>query len=85
MKAYLQYVREASKKSFDAGLTSLDAAKRIEFGPYGEWRAPARVYMNVGRAYLEFRNDPPDALWDHATVFDAVYTVAKAKGIEVEY
>jgi cyclase len=42
MKAYLQYVREASKKSFDAGLPSLDAAKRIEFGPYGEWRAPAR-------------------------------------------
>jgi hypothetical protein len=41
--------------------------------------------MNVERAYREFRNDPPDAPWDHATVFDAVYKVAKAKGIEVEY
>ena len=61
MKAYLQYVREESKKSFDAGLPSLDAAKRIEFGPYGEWRAPARLFMNVERAYREFRNDPPDA------------------------
>jgi glyoxylase-like metal-dependent hydrolase (beta-lactamase superfamily II) len=85
MKAYLQYVREASKKSFDAGLPSLEAAKRIEFGPYSEWRAPARLYMNVERAYRAFRNDPPDAPWDHATVFDAVYKVAKAKGIEVEF
>jgi len=39
MKAYLQYLRDESKKYFDAGLSSLDAAKRIEFGPYGEWRA----------------------------------------------
>ena len=85
MKAYLQYVRDESRKCFDAELTSLDAAKRIEFGPYGEWRAPARLYMNVERAYREFRNEPPDAPWDSAKVFDAVYEVAKAKGIEVEY
>ena len=85
MKAYLQYVRDESRKCFDDGLSALEAAKRIEFGSYGEWRAPARLYMNVERAYREFRNDPPDALWDHAAVFDAVYQVAKAKGIEVEY
>jgi glyoxylase-like metal-dependent hydrolase (beta-lactamase superfamily II) len=85
MKAYLQYIRDESKKYFDAGLSSLDAAKRIEFGPYGEWRAPARLYMNVERAYREFRNDPPDAPWDSPATFDAVYQVAKAKGIEVEF
>ena len=85
MKAYLQYVRDESRKCFEEGLTSLDAAKRIEFGPYGEWRAPARLYMNVERAYREFRNEPPDAPWDAARTFDAVYKVAKAKGIEVEY
>ena len=67
MKAYLQYVRDESKKCFDAGLTSLEAAKRIEFGPYGEWRAPARLYMNVERAYREFRNEPPDAPWDYGS------------------
>jgi len=38
MKAYLQYVRDESKICFDAGLTSLEAAKKIEFGPYGEAR-----------------------------------------------
>jgi glyoxylase-like metal-dependent hydrolase (beta-lactamase superfamily II) len=85
MKAYLQYVRDESKRCFDAGLTSLEAAKRIEFGPYAEWRAPARLYMNVERAYREFRNEPPDASWDSPATFDAIYRVAKAKGIEVEF
>jgi len=85
MKAYLEYVRDESKKCFDNGLSSLDAAKKIEFGPYGEWRAPARLYMNVERAYREFRNEPPDAPWDTAGTFDAIYQVAKAKRIEAEY
>jgi cyclase len=85
MKAYLQYVRDESKQCFDAGLRSVEAAKRIDFGPYGEWKAPARLYMNVERAYREFRGDPPDAAWDLPATFDAVYRVAKAKGIGVEY
>jgi glyoxylase-like metal-dependent hydrolase (beta-lactamase superfamily II) len=85
MQAYLEYLRDESRTCFDAGLSSLEAAKRIEFGPYGVWRAPARLYMNVERAYREFRNEPPDAPWNHAAVFDAVYEVAKAKGIEVEF
>ncbi len=85
MKKYLQYVRDESKKCFDSGLTSLDAAKRIEFSPYGGWRAPARIFMNVERAYREFRGGPPDMPWDTAATFDAIYEVAKAKGIEVEY
>ena len=85
MREYLNYVRDESKKCFDAGLTSLDAAKQIEFGPYGEWRAPARLYMNVERAYRELRNEPADAPWDTAGTLDAIYKVARAKGIRVEY
>jgi cyclase len=85
MKAYLQYIRDESKKCFDAEITSLDAAKRIELGPYVEWRAPARLYMNVERAYREFRNEPPDAPWNTPATFDAIYQVAKARGMEVEY
>ena len=85
MKAYLQYVRDESRKCFDAGIPSLEAAKKIEFGPYSEWRAPARLYMNVERAYREFRNEPPDAPWDSAATFDAIYQVAKVKGIEAEF
>ena len=41
--------------------------------------------MNVERAYREFRNEPPNAPWDTAATLDAIYQVAKAKGIEVEY
>jgi len=85
MRAYLEYVRDESRTHFDAGLTSLDAATRIEFGPYGEWRAPARLFMNVERAYREFRHEPPDAPWDTAATFDAIYKVANARGIPVEF
>jgi cyclase len=85
MKAYLEYVREESMRCFGQGMPALEAAKRIEFGPYGEWRAPARLYMNVERAYRELRNEPADAPWHSARAFDAVYQVAKARGIEVEF
>ena len=66
-------------------LSALEASKRIDLGPYRRWRGPARLYMNVERAYREFRNEAADAPWDHAKVFDAVRAVAKAKGIEVEF
>jgi glyoxylase-like metal-dependent hydrolase (beta-lactamase superfamily II) len=85
MRAYLEYVRDESRGCFEAGLTALEAAKRIEFGPYGEWRAPARLFMNVERAYREFRNEPPDAPWDTSETFGAIYEVATAKGIPIEF
>lgn len=44
MKAYLEYVREESGRFFGPGLSALEASKRIDFGPYGGWRAPARLY-----------------------------------------
>ncbi len=85
MKAFLQYVRDESKKYFDAEVSSLDAAKRIDLGPYREWHAPARLYMDVERAYRELRHDPPDMPWNTPATFDAIYEVAKAKGLQVEY
>jgi len=85
MKAYLEYLRDESKRCFDQGLTSLEASKQINFGPYGAWRAPARIYLNVERAYREFRNEPEDKPWDSAKSFDLIYEVAKARGIEVEF
>jgi glyoxylase-like metal-dependent hydrolase (beta-lactamase superfamily II) len=85
MKGYLEYMREESKRCFAKGLSALETSKKIDFGPYGGWRAPARLYMNVERAYREFRHEAADAPWDHAKVFDAVLAVAKAKGIAVEF
>ena len=85
MKAYLEYLRDESKRCFEQGLTSLEASKKIDFGPYGAWRAPARIYLNVERAYREFRNEPEDKPWDSARSFDSIYEVAKARGIQVEF
>jgi glyoxylase-like metal-dependent hydrolase (beta-lactamase superfamily II) len=85
MKAYLEYVREESSLCFERGLTSLEASKRIALGPYGEWRSPARLYVNVERAYREFRKESKDVHWDSAKTFDAIYEVAKARGMEVEF
>jgi glyoxylase-like metal-dependent hydrolase (beta-lactamase superfamily II) len=85
MKAYLEYVRDESARCFAQGLSALEASKNIDFGPYGGWRAPARLYMNVERAYRELRNEPANAPLERVKVFDAVRAVAKAKGIEVEF
>jgi len=84
-KAYLEHVREQAQRSFERGLTSLQAAKRIDLGPYAEWQGSARVYANVERAYREFRSEPADAPWDRTATFDAIYEVAKARRCEVEF
>ncbi len=79
MKAYLQYVRGESRKFFDDGVSAVDAARRIDFGPYAGWIAPERVYLNIERAYREFRGEPPDKPWDQAKTFDTIYGVARAR------
>ena len=85
MKAYLEYVYEESKRFFQKGMTSLEASKRIDLGPYGAWRAPARLYLNVERAYREFRGEPEDKPWDTAKSFDLIYKLAKSRGLVLEY
>jgi cyclase len=85
MKAYLEYLRDESKRCFEQGLSSLEASKRIDLGPYGAWRAPARLYLNVERAYREFRHEPEDKPWDAAKSLDLIYDVAKSRGFVREF
>jgi len=85
MKTYLEYVREESKRRFDQGLSSMEVSKLIDLGTYGDWRGPARIYLNIERAYREFRNEAAGAPLDMARSFDSIYEVAKARGIEVEF
>ena len=85
MKAYLEHVRDEASRCFARGLTPLQASKRIDLGPYEGWRSPARVYVNVERAYREFRNEPAEAPWDMASTFDAIYDVAQARRCAVEF
>jgi glyoxylase-like metal-dependent hydrolase (beta-lactamase superfamily II) len=85
MKAYLEHVREEASRCFERGLTPLQASKRIDLGPYEGWRSPARVYVNVERAYRELRNEPAEAPWDMAATFDAIYHVAEARRCAVDF
>ena len=85
MKAYLEHVREEASRCFERGLTPLQASKRIDLGPYEGWRSPARLYVNVERAYRELRNEPAEAPWDVTATFDTIYDVAKARRCAVEF
>ncbi len=85
LHAYLQYVYDEARQCFERGLTEMEAARHIDFGPYAAWSAPARLYFNVARAYREFRGQPHDAPWEIPKVFAGMYKLAKARGLDVEF
>ena len=85
LKAYLEYVRDEARRCFGQGLDALAAAKQIEFGPYREWRCPARLFANVESAYRDIRNEAATTPRDAARTFDSIYKVAKARRIEVAF
>ena len=58
---YLHYVRDESAAHHAAGLTPLEAAKKIDLGPYADWTEPERLIFNVHRAYLELEGRRFDA------------------------
>ncbi len=77
MKAYLEYVRGESKRFYEAGLPALEAAKRIDLGPYAGWTEPERLIFNVERAYRELRGEPFDAPIDVPTIFAAMFELRR--------
>lgn len=78
MKAYLQYVRAESRRFFARGLPALEAAKRIDLGPYAGWTEPERLLFNVERAYREFRGEPFDAPIDAVATFRGMHELRVA-------
>jgi glyoxylase-like metal-dependent hydrolase (beta-lactamase superfamily II) len=75
MRAYLEYVRSEAERSFGRGLDALDAARRIDLGPYASWTEPERVYGLVERAYRELRGEPFDAPIDPVALFRGIEAV----------
>jgi glyoxylase-like metal-dependent hydrolase (beta-lactamase superfamily II) len=69
MKAYLRYVEAEARRCFDAGLSRLDAARRIDPGPYAGWTEPERIVFQIERAYRELRDVPFDAPLDVTGLF----------------
>jgi cyclase len=75
LQAYLRYVREEVAASHAAGLDPLEAARRIELGPYLDWTEPERLAFQVHRAYNELDGLPWDTPVDLAAVFALLGTL----------
>jgi len=78
MRDYLAYVRGEARRGFDAGLTVVEAAKRIDLGPYAGWTEPERIVFQVERAYRELRGEAYDAPLDVTALFAGMYEVRQA-------
>jgi len=79
MKSYLEYVRAESRRFHGQGLSVLEAAKRIDLGPYAGWTEPERLIFNVERAYRELRGEPFDAPIDAIGLFRDMYQLERAR------
>lgn len=53
LRDYLVYVHDEAVAHREAGRTPLEAAQRIELGPYAGWTEPERIAFNVHRVYRE--------------------------------
>jgi len=69
LRQYLIYVQAEARDAFDAGLTTLEAARRIDLGEYGLWTQPERLAFQLDRAYRELTGVPWDEKVDVGRVF----------------
>jgi glyoxylase-like metal-dependent hydrolase (beta-lactamase superfamily II) len=57
LKHYLEYVRDESRKRFDAGMNFEDAARDITLDAFADWTDPERIVVNVYACYREFHGE----------------------------
>jgi glyoxylase-like metal-dependent hydrolase (beta-lactamase superfamily II) len=57
LKHYLEYIRDESRKRYDAGLSAFDAAQDITLTDYSSWGDAERIAVNVATLYREFADD----------------------------
>lgn len=64
MKSYLEFVQEETRKRFDLGMNSIDAAFDIPLGRYADWDDADRIVVTVKNFYDEFSGakEEPDVL-----------------------
>ncbi len=78
MRDYLAYVRGECGKLFAAGVPAIEAAKKIDLGPYAAWTEPERIVFQVERAYRELQGVAYDAPLDVNVLFAGMYEVRQA-------
>ena len=57
LKSYLQYVRDESRKRYDAGIGFEEAARDISLDSFAGWTDPERIVVNVYACYREFSHE----------------------------
>lgn len=57
LKTYLEYVRDESRKRFDAGMDYEEAARDITLDAFRDWTDPERIVVNVYACYREFSGE----------------------------
>jgi cyclase len=57
LKRYLEYVRDESRKRFDAGMGYQEAARDITLDAFADWTDTERIVVNVYACYREFRGE----------------------------
>lgn len=82
LKNYFQFVEQEATQPYENGLSVVEACKKMDPGPYSEWFAPQRLYVNVESVYRELRGEPADTSWDFATLFQSTYEIAQAWKID---
>ncbi len=75
VRAYFEYVLAESRRFYEQEVSEIDAARRIDLGPYADWTEPERLIFNVRRAYREFRGEPFDV------PLDAIALLREATGL----
>jgi cyclase len=55
---YLRFVLDLARRSLDAGLTPLQAARDTDLGRYADWPDAERIVGNLHRACAELRGAP---------------------------
>ena len=58
MEAYLRFVQETAKDTFNEGLAPLEAAQQTDLGRFSGWGDSERLAGNLHRAYSELRGEP---------------------------
>ena len=59
VRDYLIYVRDETRKRYDAGLSAREAALDIRLGDYSAWLDSERIAVNVLTLYREFGDQTP--------------------------
>jgi glyoxylase-like metal-dependent hydrolase (beta-lactamase superfamily II) len=72
LRGYLEYVHAEARDRFERGLSTLEAARSIELGPYAGWTEPERLAFQVDRAYRELSGGSWDQPVDTTKVFAEV-------------